>query len=276
MQMSTAPIGIYDSGLGGLSVVRQLQRRLPQESFVYVADTARVPYGGRSEQEIHQFSAQIVDFLWQYGVKTILCACNTSSVVILPEMRDYRGVRVLGLAQAGARSPQGFKRVAVLATEATVRSGLYRRLIGMRYPEIELQELACPEFVPLVEAGAWDGPEVEAVVARRLASLQESRPDAVILGCSHYPYLAPVLRRVLGPEVPLLDPAEEMVGQLARRLERGHLQTPYGQSHAARFYATGPVTAFRPLAEAYLQMELPRLEQTDLSPLPTLALSGQS
>lgn len=280
MHKSTAPIGIYDSGLGGLSVVRQLQRVLPQETFVYFADTGRVPYGGRSEAEIHEFSGQIMDFLARQDVKMILCACNTSSVVVLPTLKNYQGIDVLGLAQAGANIPQGFHRVALLATEATVRSGLYSSLIGQRFPDLEIRELACPEFVPLVEAGHWSGPEVEAVVAGRLMSLSDYQPDAVILGCSHYPYLSGVIQKVLGPGVRLLDPAEKLVQQLCYKLRREELCNPgipdADGVDADHFYTTAATSGFKDLAEAYLEKKINHIHEVGLSanrfslPLPNL------
>jgi glutamate racemase len=268
MPFATAPIGVYDSGLGGLSVVRQLQLQLPQESLIYVADTARVPYGGRSAEEIHTFSREIIEYLASRQVKAILCACNTSSVVILPELKRVGRIPVLGLAQAGSLLPRGFRRVALLATEATVRSHLYRQLISMRFPEVELMELACPEFVPLVESGQWDGEAVEAILRQRLGSLLEWQPQAVILGCSHYPYLAPVLQKVLGPQVQLLDPATQLVGQLRQKLDQQHLRTPY-RAPVWEVLTTGPAAPFGRLAERYLGCELPALAQTQLLPEPT-------
>lgn len=265
MPFATAPIGVYDSGLGGLSVVRQLQQQLPAESLIYVADNARVPYGGRSPDEIRRFSREIIDYLVSRQVKAILCACNTSSVVILPEHKLVNRVPVLGLAQAGAALPRGYRRVALLATEATVKSHLYRAQIQMRYPEIELLELACPEFVPLVEAGSWDGPEVEAVLRERLASVLAWQPEAVILGCSHYPYLAAALQRILGAQVKLLDPATQLVAQLRHRFDQLHMHTPY-RAPAWELYTTGPAERFAPLAERYLGCGLPQLRQTALLP----------
>jgi len=263
MPTATAPIGVYDSGLGGLSVVRHLQRHLPQESIVYVADTARVPYGGRSDAEIRHFSREIIHFLASQPVKAIVCACNSSSVLILPELKRYAGIQVLGLAQAGSRLARAYRRLTLLATEATVRSGLYSRLVALRYPGVHLEPLACPEFVPLVESGKWSGAEVEAVVRKRLEPVLASRPEAVILGCSHYPYLAAVIQKVLGPEIALLDPAAELVHQLQARLQQNHQFTPY-QQPVWQFYTTGQPETFRPLAERYLAQSLPSLQQTHL------------
>lgn len=266
---ATAPIGIYDSGLGGLSVVKELQRQLPHESFVYVADTAHVPYGGRPAAEIKSFSDQILAFLIAHRVKAVLCACNSSSVLILPEYKVFQNTAVWGLAQAGSLTAQGYQRVAVLATEATVKTGLYKHMMRLQNPELDILSLACPEFVPLVEKGQWHGPEVEAILGQRLRPLHRWQPEAVVLGCSHYPFLAQSLKQVLPTGVELLDPAAQIVRQLKqglsdKRLLNSHRQEP-------RWYTTGAPEAFRSLAEAYLGQPLLRLSQTQLQVLPPTA-----
>lgn len=257
-----APIGIYDSGLGGLSVVRQIQRLLPQESVLYLADTARVPYGGRSAEEIRGFSLQILDYFAAQGVKLVLCACNTSSVLILPEHQVYRGIPVLGLAQAGARLAAARERLALLATEATVRSGGYVSLVRQASPETEILPWPCPDFVPLVESGDWHSPAAQAVVERQLAALRAQTFEAVLLGCSHYPYLGDLIQRALGP-LPLLDPAEILAQQTAEWLLTHHLLAPEGHRQD-RFETTGDPASFAPLAARALnrpvsvsQIELP-------------------
>lgn len=263
MHHPQAPIGIYDSGLGGLSVVRQVMMALPQESLLYVADTARVPYGNRSPEEIRSFSYEILDFLVEQGVKMIAVACNTSSVLILPASKKHRSVPVFGLAQAGAHLPVGIKRVALLATEATVRSGQYKRLLQLHHPLVELVEVACPDFVPLVESGRWESAEAFDVVAARLAPLQQRGLDAVILGCSHFPYLHKAIRAALGPQVQLLDPAERLASQLVGELQQHRLLNgdPKPIFHG---YTTACPSTFQPLAERYLQRELRHLRQTCL------------
>ena len=214
MHYPSAPVGVYDSGLGGLSVVKALRAHLPNESIVYVADNARVPYGGRSPEEIRRFSQEVIDFLVEQGVKTIVCACNTSSVLILPALKRYRGVTVLGLARAGAVLPPEVKRVGLLATEATVRSQQYKQMLRLHHPFVAYEEQACPAFVPLIESGHWEGPEAEAAVQAYVAPLLQKKVDALLLGCSHYPYLAPLLTR-MAPHIRLINPAEQMAHMLA-------------------------------------------------------------
>lgn len=258
---SSGPIGIYDSGLGGLSVVKHLQSRFPQQAFVYLADTARVPYGGRTQAEIARFSQEILQQLTELGAQAILCACNTSSVVILPQFETYQGVPVLGLAQAGVQVSRGYRRIAVLATEATVSSGRYAQGIQALAPATEVLEWACPEFAPLVESGRW-GQQAQEIIAQRLAPVLAWQPDAVILGCSHYPYLIQALQAVLGPKLPLLDPASQLLKQLQQIMPE--LGNSAGTQH---FYTTGNPEHFRPLAERYLQRELKHLAEIELLPL---------
>ncbi len=263
MHHPQAPIGIYDSGLGGLSVVRQVMMALPQESLLYVADTARVPYGNRSPEEIRSFSYEILDFLVEQGVKMIAVACNTSSVLVLPASKKHRNVPVFGLAQAGAHLPAGLRRVALLATEATVRSGQYKRLLQLHHPLVELVEVACPDFVPLVESGKWESAEAFELVAARLAPLKQRDLDAVILGCSHFPYLHTAIQAALGAEVQLLDPAERLAVQVAGELTQRRLlnRDPKPIFHG---YTTACPSTFAPLAERYLQRELRHMRQTSL------------
>jgi glutamate racemase len=246
-----APIGVYDSGLGGLSVVRQVRRLLPRESILYVADNARVPYGGRSPEEIRTFSRELIAFLCGQGVKLIAIACNTSSVLVLPTFAQEFDLPLLGLAQAGAEFAASFQHLGVLATAATIRSGVYRQLLRRVNPEIRLTELACPDFVPLVENGGWEQPETRHVVARRLAMIRSERPQAFLLGCSHFPYLQKPLRHVLGPEIPLLDPAAILAAQIASVLQSRQVLNATGDP-TCRFYVTGACEPFQTLAADYL------------------------
>lgn len=263
MHHPQAPIGIYDSGLGGLSVLRHLWQKLPQESVIYVADTARVPYGGRTPEEIQRFSHDIIEFMVENGVKLIVVACNTSSVIVLPVLQHFQGVPLLGLAQAGAHLPSGIQRVGLLATEATVRSQQYRRMIKHYHPLVELVELACPEFVPLVESGQWKSSQAFEIVRERLSPLLRRRLDAVILGCSHFPYLHDPIRQTLGASIRLLDPAVKLVAQVASKLQQMRLLNtdPYPTCH---IYTTADPHHFKPLAERYLERELRYVRHSDL------------
>ena len=250
-ELACAPIGVYDSGLGGLSVVRQLRRLLPRESILYVADNARVPYGGRSSEEIRAFSRELIAFMRRQGVKLIAIACNTSSVLVLPAFEQEFDLPLLGLAQAGAGSAAAFQHLGVLATEATVRSGVYRQLLRRVNPAVRLTELACPDFVPLVEQGVWEHPETFLTVLRRVVGLCADVPEAVLLGCSHFPYLIRPLQAALGPAVQLIDPAVHLAARIAAELQRGQMLNLSAES-SHTFYVTGALEPFTSLAARYL------------------------
>lgn len=221
---SNAPIGLYDSGLGGLSVVREVLRQLPRESHTYVGDTARVPYGGRSPEELLAFNREILDFLLQAGVKAVVVACNTSSAVALPVLDAECPVPIIGLIEAGARAAvtEG-RRIGVIATEATIRSRAHLQAIQALDVPCQVFPVSCPQLVPMIEAGLWEGPEATAIVYESLQPLLDAKLDTLILGCTHYPFVRQVISDILGPGVRLVDPAEEAVRALGEILEAHEL-----------------------------------------------------
>jgi len=216
------PIGIFDSGLGGLTVVRAIRRRLPAEAIVYFGDTARVPYGIKSPRTVTRFAAEACRLLARHDPMCIVAACNTASATALPALAERMDVPVLGViepgvAQALATCPAG--PIGVIATEATVASGAYRRAIERQAPEVRVIERACPLLVPIVEEGrSPDDPIVRAVLEEYLAPLADAGVAAVVLGCTHYPLLKPAIAAVLGPDVPLVDSAEAVADGVAARL----------------------------------------------------------
>jgi len=216
------PIGIFDSGLGGLTVVRAVRRRLPAERIVYFGDTARVPYGTKSARTVTRFAAEACGLLARHDPKCIVAACNTVSATALPALAEgfdvpIHGVIEPGVAQALAACPVG--PIGVIATEATVASGAYRRAIRRRDPGVRVVERACPLLVPIVEEGrSPDDPIVRAVLAEYLAPLADAGVGTVVLGCTHYPLLEAAIAAVLGPGVPLVDSAEAVAEQVAGRL----------------------------------------------------------
>jgi glutamate racemase len=259
------PLGLYDSGIGGLSVVREVFAQLPGEAVLYFGDTARVPYGPRPAEEIVAFNREIVRMLVAGGAKLIVIACNTSSALALDVVRAECPVPVVGLIEPGARAAvqaAGFRQggVAVIATEGTVRSGAYGRAIRALSPGMAVRELACPAFVPLVEAGRWDGPEAEAAVREALAPLLAAPPAALVLGCTHYPHLAPVIARVLGPGVALVNPAAMAVAEAAALLSgAGTGKGPH------RFLVSGDPEPFYKLAAGMLPGAVTQVEQALVS-----------
>jgi glutamate racemase len=251
---ATSPIALYDSGLGGLSVLRALAARLPAESLLYFGDTARVPYGPRPATEILAFNEEIAGLLVAAGAKALVVACNTSSAIAVPELGPRCSVPMLGLIEAGAEAAlaaAGGREIAVIATQATVRSGAYGRAIAALRPGPPVRELACPTLVPLVEAGTWSGPDAEAAVREALAPLSTAPPAALVLGCTHYPHLAEAIRAVL-PGVALVDPAQRVAELLASRLAALDALAPEGPPPEHRIWVSGEPEAFMASARRLL------------------------
>ena len=258
-QRHNAPIGVFDSGLGGLTVVREILRHLPWERVVYVGDTAHVPYGGRSLDEVRGFAVGISRFLReQIGCKALVMACNISSAVARNEVQSaYPDVPVLGVIEPGARAAAARAEggpIAVLATEGTVKSGAYARAIGAEKPATLVTSVACPLFVPLVEGGHARTPEAEEAARRYLdAARMPNNARVMILGCTHYPFLLPTLKKVAGPGTVFVDPAGETVRELSCVLTARALAAERRESGSEHvFYATGYPTAFAMGAAAFL------------------------
>ncbi|MEI8333035.1 MAG: glutamate racemase [Chloroflexota bacterium] len=238
------PIGVFDSGVGGLTVLREILRRLPHESTIYLGDNARAPYGPRTDDEVRRFSAESLDVLAARGVKALVVACNTSSSVALADLRRRYDLPILGVVRPGAVAAvlaTRNRRVGVIATPATVRSRAYFDAIKEENPAVEAYEHATPALVPLVEAGLLSGPEVEAAVADAVAPLvgrrsaggefihplpPESRIDTLLLGCTHYPLLRPVIQAAVGESVAIVDSATATASALAQLLTVNGLEAP--------------------------------------------------
>ncbi len=251
------PIGIFDSGLGGLTVLTQLRKQLPQESVVYFADTARVPYGGRPKREIELFVREILAWLQQQPVKMIIMACNTSSALVLDQLRPEIPVPMLGLILPGARAAvgHGCKRVGLIATQATVNSGAYERAILEADPQVDVKALSCPEFVPLIEQGACDPrhpryPELRQMVQQYLRPLQAWQLDGLVYGCTHYPLLDPIVQTLLSSSIKRIDPAVSTVKAAAQELKALGLASTTQASY--RFAISGNPQIFRDHAQCWL------------------------
>lgn len=215
-----APIGIFDSGVGGLTVLQQLYRQLPNESILYFGDTARLPYGIRSQAEILQFVREILSWMQQQHVKMVIMACNTSSALALEKVRSEFPLPILGVILPGARAAvQQGKRIGVIATPATAASNAYRRAILEIDATVQVWQVGCPEFVPLIEQNRISDPYTIKVARYYLAPLLQQQIDTLVYGCTHYPHLAPVLRSLLPPTVKLVDPAVHVVAAAAQELD---------------------------------------------------------
>ena len=245
-------IGVFDSGVGGLTVVSALRRRLPGESILYLGDTARLPYGSKSPETVTRYTRRNIEFLTERGVKAVVVACNTASALALPNL-DMRELPTWGVIEPGARKAAAVSRgrVGVIATEATVRSDAYPRALRALRPDLEILSQPCPLFVPLVEEGWHDDPVTQEVAGRYLRPLLDAGIDTLVLGCTHYPLLVPVLRRVAGPEVTLVDSAEVVAEQVAGGLAERRLEATHSPVH--RFCVTDLGETFQRIARRILQ-----------------------
>lgn len=215
------PIGVFDSGIGGLTVVAALRRRLPAESVLYLGDTARLPYGSKSPETVTRYTRNNLDFLIHKGVKAVVVACNTASALALPRLETHEPqVPTWGVIEPGAHQAAAVTRgrVGVIATESTVRSGAYTSALHRRRNDLEVHAQACPLLVPLVEEGWHDDPVTEEVARRYLGPLLEAGIDTLVLGCTHYPLLKPLLQRVAGSDVTLVDSADAVARVVAEAL----------------------------------------------------------
>ncbi len=245
-------IGVFDSGVGGLTVWRELRRQLPHESLLYFADTARLPYGSRSASEILQFVREILTWMQAEGVKMAIFACNTSSALALDTARGEFDLPSLGVILPGARAAvQRGRRIGVIATPATAASDAYRRAMQEIDSGVEVWQVGCPEFVPLIEQNRLDDPYTRDVARRYLQPLLDNRIDTLVYGCTHYPHLAPLLESLLPASVQLVDPAHSVVVAAERELELLGLKNTQ-PPRPDRFAVSGEPQAFARLAQQWL------------------------
>ena len=265
-----APIGVFDSGVGGLTVAREIMRNIPNERIIYFGDTARVPYGSKSKDTVLRFSRQIIRFLRTQDVKAIVVACNTASAYALEEIKKELDIPIIGVVKPGARvAGKATKngKIGIIGTEATVNSGIYTEFIQAQNPDIQVLGKACPLFVPLVEEG-WLKDSVTAEVAGRyLDSLMEQGIDTLILGCTHYPLLRSLLRDIVGEGVTLVNPAYETARELKELLKREHLENPCtGDCEAERykFYVSDLAEKFKEFANSILPFDIEMTRQINI------------
>jgi glutamate racemase len=265
-------IGVFDSGVGGLTVLRELYRQLPNESILYFADTARLPYGTRSSREIVQFCFEILSWMVQQDVKMVVLACNTSDALALDALRREFNLPILGLILPGARAAvQQGRRIGVIATPATAASNAYRRAILEVEATAQVWQVGCPEFVPLVEQNRLYDPYTAEVAGQYLAPLLQQRIDTLVYGCTHYPHLSPVLREILPPHVKLVDPAEHVVSAAAQELDLIGLKNTWSPL-PTRFCVSGSPQQFAKLSLQWLgctpAVEKIQLPTASPSPIP--------
>lgn len=264
-----APVGVFDSGVGGLTVAREIMRNLPAEKIVYFGDTARVPYGSKSKETVIRYSRQIIRFLLEQQVKAIVIACNTASAFALDAVKEELDIPVLGVIGPGARvaaEETKNKRVGVIGTIGTVGSGIHEAFLKQLDPEITVFGKACPLFVPLVEEGWLHDPVTKEVAGRYLQELQEKDVDTLILGCTHYPLLRSTIGEIMGERVRLVNPAYETALELGRLLdEKGLLRTSKEQEEFPyRFYVSDLAEKFKSFANSILPYDVEMTQKIDI------------
>lgn len=264
-----APIGVFDSGVGGLTVAREIMRNLPHERIVYFGDTARVPYGSKSKETVIRYSRQIVRFLQTQEVKAIVVACNTASALALEEIQKDIDIPIIGVVKPGAKvaaQTTKNKRIGLIGTRGTVRSDLYRTTIQKEDKEIQVIGQACPLFVPLVEEGWLKDPVTVEVAQRYLEPLLGKDIDTLILGCTHYPLLRSLLKELVGDKVTLVNPAYETAKELGRLLKEHDLESEgqIEEEFPYRFFVSDEETHFQEFANSILPYDVKMTKQINI------------
>jgi len=260
--MDARPIGVFDSGVGGLTVQRAILDALPAVDTIYLGDTARLPYGSKSAETVTQYSLKNARFLALHEIDLLVVACNTASAVAIPALRDALSVPVLGVVEPGARAAiraTRTGRVGVIGTQGTVASGAYQRAIRALRPDAEVVARACPLFVPLAEEGWTDpaDPIVQGIALRYLAPLRDAGVDTLVLGCTHYPLLARTIADVMGPDVVLVSSADETAFEVRVRLTERRREST---ARTVRFVTSGDIDTFRHLGGRFLGPEVEEVE----------------
>lgn len=264
-----APIGVFDSGVGGLTVAREIMRNLPSEKIVYFGDTARVPYGSKSKETVIRYSRQIIHFLEEQQVKAIVIACNTASAFALDAVKNELDIPVLGVIEAGAKvaaQETRNKRVGVIGTLGTVGSGIHEAYLKQLDPEITVIGKACPLFVPLVEEGWLHDSVTTEVASRYLQELKDKDIDTLILGCTHYPLIRSTIREVMGEDVRLVNPAYETALQLKALLEEMNISSSGTgeEDFPYRFYVSDLADEFKDFANSILPYDVSMAKKIDI------------
>src|SRR5512141_1482158 len=264
---SAAPIGVFDSGIGGLTVVRELMKQLPNESIIYFGDTARVPYGPKSPDTVLRYSREIVDFLKKEGVKAVVVACNTATAHALPALQEENDLPIIGVIEPGSRAAARATRsgkVGVIGTQGTINSHAYERAIHQALPTADIVARACPLFVPLVEEG-WRETDATNIIAREyLGEFADAKVDTLVLGCTHYPLLKRAIGEVVGRSVRLIDSAEETAAQTAVTLrEAGLINNEEGEP-SYRFIASDVPDQFLRVGQRFLGRTIDHVETVTL------------
>lgn len=259
-ELKEAPIGVFDSGIGGLTVAREIMRQMPNEKIIYFGDTARLPYGNKSRETVTRFSRQIVHFLESHQVKMIVAACNTASAYALDEIEKESDIPMIGVVKPGARTAAGVTKngkIGVIGTQATISSQIYSHYIReFSDREVSIYGKACPLFVPLVEEGLLKDPVTDEIARRYLSELIDSGIDTLILGCTHYPLIRSTIGKIMGETVTLVNPAYETARELKERLEKKNLlngEAPKLGDNQYQFYVSDMADKFKQFANSIIK-----------------------
>ncbi len=267
--MDHRPIGVFDSGIGGLSILNEILEQLPGEDIVYLGDTARVPYGSRSQETVTQYSREASHFLANKGIKALVIACNTASALALPTLMEDKDldIPIFGVILPGARAAAKLtksKVVGVIGTEATVRSQAYQRQVRLLVRDAEIIGIGCPLFVPIIEEG-WQNSEVAMLTAQEyLSGFDQHKIDTLILGCTHYPALRSTIQRVMGPEVKLVNPAYETAKEVKQVLRAQNMLSDRWEGGQVTYYVTDSPDRFQRVGGFLLNDDIHHAEKVDL------------
>lgn len=264
-----APVGVFDSGIGGLTVVREIMRQLPDERVVYFGDTARLPYGNKSKENIIRFSRQIIRFLKTQNVKAIVIACNTASAYALETVKNEVDIPIIGVINAGARTAvqsTASGKIGVIGTEGTIHSGIYTQVIRKLDPKIQVFGKACPLFVPLVEEGLFHDSVTDEIASRYVSELKAKYVDTLVLGCTHYPLIRSTLGRIMGEGVVLVNPAYETAIELKTLLKEHGLDCEKGVKEQERFqfFVSDLAEKFTSFAASILPNQVGEVRKIDI------------
>ncbi len=264
------PIGVFDSGIGGLTVVKSLNTFLPNESIIYFGDTARVPYGSKSNSTVIEYSIQNAKFLYKKNVKLIVVACNTASSIALEELRKKFKVPVIGMIEPGAKAALKATKngnIGIIGTESTVSNKAYSKTLLSLNPEIKVTEKACPLFVPLAEEGWTNHKATKLIAEEYLTELKESGIDTLILGCTHYPILKNIIQEIIGENVKLIDSGSAASSEVENYLSGRGIKNPSNNLGFHEYYVSDVPKKFKTIAERFLGKEIENIHKVDLEEL---------
>ncbi len=265
--IKNAPIGVFDSGIGGLTVAKELIKTLPGEDIIYLGDTARVPYGTKSGRTVIAYSHSNTEFLISKGVKLLVVACNTASSVSIPSLREEFDIPVIGVIEPGAKkavSVTRTKKIGVIGTPSTINSSAYKKAIEKIDPSIEVISRPCPLFVPLADEGWTEGEIIERIAEQYLTPIKETGIDVLVLGCTHYPLLKNTIQKIMGSDITLVDSAQETASQVKDILTNKDLLNDSGSKSNREFYLTDVSDTFLSVAGRFLGEKIDKIEMVDI------------